>query len=166
MTEYTLKPGLKKMMICLVFAILAFLLGFALTDSMIRIRPLLGHTIKWSLFMGSILLILLIPLVWLTKRLHITFNSDGIRYNDSRKGFGLVLWENIGEIQTSKFLFIPVVQIYHHNSEDLMMLIHDPRKKKNIEMIEMISSTILGINLLMYDINAEELKEIIDEIRT
>ena len=166
MTEYTLKPGPKKFAIYFGFAILAFILGWFLSDSMMRIKPILGYMVKGILFGGPILMILMIPLVWFTKKMRIVINPDGIQFNDSRKEFGLVTWDGIGEIQTSRFLFIPVVEIYHHDSNELMKKVSDPKKRKNIEMISIISGTTLGINMLFYDQKADELKELIENYKT
>lgn len=165
MTEYTLKPGPKKFAIYFGFAIIAFILGWFLSDSMVRVRPILDYTIKGVLFVVPIMLVIILPITWLMKKTHISFSNEGIQFNDSRKDFGLIPWNEIGEIQTSRFLFIPVVEIYHKASNELMKKVSDPKKIKNIEMISMISGTTLGINMLFYDQKASDLKTILEDFK-
>ena len=62
--------------------------------------------------------------------------------------------------------FLVILFLLNGNSKnELLSKISDQKKIKNIELITMISSTPLGINMLFYDQKASDLQRNIEDLR-
>ena len=159
----TLIPGQRKLKrmrtIILVFLGLA---GIALWQT-IAFKTTSGLIVCSIMIFCCLYLLIVLPIYWKNKALHILIADEGLRYGDARSAFGVIPWTKIDSVEHLGKGMKEVILIHPRNLDQLMSFVEDENAIKNLKRQTKIHGTPLGIQLMYFDEAPADLSSSIKE---